>query len=102
MKHFFAYFIGMAVVSAVFSANAQQASRTAYFLDGYSYRHELNPALGGERNYFSIPVLANIGVGLQSNVGVNTFLYKSTVQGYDLTTFMSPSVSADEFLGKLG
>ena len=102
MKHIKAYFIGMAVVSAVFSANAQQASRTAYFLDGYSYRHELNPALGGERNYFSIPVLANIGVGLQSNVGVNTFLYKSTVQGYDLTTFMSPSVSADEFLGKLG
>ena len=39
MKHIKAYFIGMAVVSAVFSANAQQASRTAYFLDGYSYRH---------------------------------------------------------------
>jgi len=102
MKHIKAYIIGAALVSAAFAAAAQQASRTAYFLDGYTYRHELNPALGGERGYVSIPVLANIGIGLRSNIGVNTFLYDHGAKpGYDLTTFMSPSISADEFLGKL-
>lgn len=102
MKHIKAYIIGAALASAAFTAGAQQASRTAYFLDGYTFRHELNPAWGGEHNYFSIPVLANIGVGLQSNVGVSTFLYTEGVRpGYDLTTFMSPNVSADEFLNKL-
>lgn len=93
--------IAAAALCAGFGASAQEASRTAYFLDGYSYRHELNPAFGGERNYISIPVLANMNMGLFSNVGVNTFLYPTTSGPYKLTTFMSPTVDADEFLGKL-
>ena len=62
---------------SVLTAAAQEAPRTAYFLDGYSYRHELNPAFAGERNYISIPVLANMDMSLFSNVGVNPFLYKT-------------------------
>ncbi|MDE6332438.1 MAG: hypothetical protein K2L80_07530, partial [Muribaculaceae bacterium] len=82
---------------------AQKAPQTAYFLDGYSFRHELNPAFGNDRNYIAIPALGNIGVGMASNVGVNTFLYKTEPGSrYDLTTFMSPDVSADAFLDKLG
>lgn len=84
------------------SATAQEATRTAYFLDGYTYRHELNPAFAGDHNYISIPILSNINVGLQSNVGLNTFLYKTQPGSqYKLTTFMSPTVDADDFLGKL-
>lgn len=95
------FIIAAAAVSAL-GATAQEAPRSAYFLDGYSYRHELNPAFGGERNYVSIPVLANIDLGLYSNVGVNTFLYKTAPGSqYKLTTFMSPTVDASEFLGKL-
>lgn len=82
------------------TAFAQEASRSGYFLDGYTYRHMLNPALTPDRGYVSIPALGNLGVGLQSNIGVNTFLYK--LPNGQLTTFMSPTVSADEFLGKLG
>lgn len=92
-----------AAAAMTLSADAQGASRTAYFLDGYSFRHELNPAFGGDHNYVSIPALGNIGVGVASNVGVNTFLYKTAPGSkYDLTTFMSPSVDANEFLNKLG
>ena len=36
----------------VFGASAQ-ALRTGYFLDGNLFRYRLNPALSGERGYFS-------------------------------------------------
>ena len=94
--------ISLAACTAL-SAAAQEAPRTAYFLDGYSYRHELNPAFSGERNYVSIPVLANMNLGVFSNVGVNTFLYKTQPGSqYKLTTFMSPTVDANTFPNKLG
>ncbi|MDE6527310.1 MAG: hypothetical protein K2L75_08645, partial [Muribaculaceae bacterium] len=95
--------IAVVAASGFVAAHAQEAPRSAYFLDGYSYRHELNPAFMGERNYVSIPMLGNYDISLFSNVGVNTFLYKYNEPDskYKLTTFMSPTVSADEFLGKL-
>lgn len=97
IKHIFISILAILTSSV---ASAQEENASAYFMDGYSMRHELNPAFGGERNYISIPALGNLGVGLNSNVGINTFLYK--LPGTDrLTTFMSPEVSADEFLGKL-
>ena len=98
--------LGVAAACAL-GATAQEASRTAYFMDGYSYRHELNPAFSGERNYISIPALGNMNISLFSSVGVNNFLFptKNIPQlansGYGLTTFMSPYITADQFLGKL-
>lgn len=100
MKLFKTLTTGLAV-SVALIAGAQSAPRSAYFLDGYTFRHQLNAAFAGERNYVSIPALANINPSLFSNVGVNTFLYKTGGGRYDLTTFMSPTVDASEFLGKL-
>ena len=91
-------FAGLIAIGA-FGLQAQEASRSGYFLEGYNFRHQLNPAFAPEQNYVSIPALGNLGVGAMSNVGVNTFLYK--MPNGDLTTFMNSSVSADEFLGKL-
>lgn len=94
--------LGAAAMTAV-SAAAQAAPRSAYFLDGYTFRHELNAAFAGERNYISIPALGNIDVALFSTVGVNSFLYPASPNSkYKLTTFMSPTVSADEFLKRIG
>lgn len=91
-----------AAVGVFMAASAQEAPRSAYFMDGYSFRHELNPAFMGERNYFSIPVLGNYDIALFSNVGVDKFLYKTQPGSqYKLTTFMSPTVGANEFLDKL-
>lgn len=96
------FIISLAACCAL-TTSAQEVSRSAYFLDGYTYRHQLNPAFAGERNYISIPAIANINVGLFSNVGVNTFLYKTQPGSqYKLTTFMSPTVDAATFLNKLG
>ena len=94
--------LGAAAMTAM-TAAAQAAPRSAYFLDGYTFRHELNPAFAGERNYVSIPALGNMDVALFSTVGVNSFLYPTAPGStYKLTTFMSPTVSADEFLKHIG
>lgn len=91
--------MGVAIATAAITAQAQEATNTAYFMEGYSFRHELNPAFGNDHNYVSIPALGNLNAGLSSNVGVNTFLYK--LPSGQLTTFMSPTVGNDEFLSKL-
>ena len=96
------YYCGTSILLwlvCVFAAVAQQPLRSGYFLDGFYYRHQLNPAFAAERNYISIPVLGNINVEAQGNIGVSTFLYP--YQGDRLTTFLNESVGADEFIGKL-
>lgn len=99
MKRINRYIIAAAIVGTLQPAVAQEATRAGYFLEGYNFRHELNPAFAPENNYVSIPVLANFGVGVASNIGVNTFIYK--LPDGQLTTFMNNSVGNDEFLNKL-
>lgn len=65
-----------ALVAGALMGSAQDANRSGYFLDGYTFRHNINPAFAPERNYISIPVIGNFGVSAMSNIGVNTFLYK--------------------------
>lgn len=88
----------LALASAT-GVEAQEATRSGYFLDGYSFRHELNPAFGNDHNYVSIPILGNMNLGTRANIGVKTFLYK--LPDGRLTTFMSPNVSGDEFLSRI-
>lgn len=61
----------------------------------------MNPALI-DAPYVSFPFMGNINVGATGNVGYKNFIYK--LEGnplYDQTTFMSPTVSASDFLGGL-
>ncbi|MDE6438395.1 MAG: hypothetical protein K2L62_01945, partial [Muribaculaceae bacterium] len=84
-------FMAAALAASTLTGAAQEANRSGYFLEGYNFRHNLNPALAPERNYISIPAIGNMGIGINSNVGVSTFLYK--LNGTDqLTTFMSNTV----------
>ena len=76
-----------------------QALQSGYFMEGYTFRHLMNPAYAAERNYVSIPALGNVNVGTQGNVGLNKFLFP--YQGDQLTTFMNSSVNSMEFLGGL-
>lgn len=62
---------GLAVFAFVGEAVAQpQINRSAYFLGGATYRHELNPAFMGERGYVSMPGLGNLSVGAQGTAGL--------------------------------
>ena len=83
-------------VSAL-QVNAQTA-KSAYFLDGMYHNYQLNPAMQAERPFFSA-ALGNWSLKTNGNFGLSNFLYP--YGDNQLTTFMSSSVSADEFLGRL-
>ena len=101
MKTTVKYIISVLILSvALFTnASAQQNLRTAYFLDGYTYNYKLNPAFAPERPFVALPLLGNIGMGVESNMGLSTFLYP-TSDG-KLTTFLNKSVGDDQFLNNL-
>lgn len=98
MKNIAKYMMGAAMMCAATGVSAQ-ALNSGYFLDGYLFKHQLNPALESDKSYFSIPVLGNMNFGTMGNVGMANFIYPTA--GNKLTTFMNSSVSADEFLGGL-
>lgn len=78
------------------SVEAQQTLHSSYFLKRMPMRHKLNPALINDYGYFSIPMLGNINIGVQSNLSLKNFIYP-TNDG-NLMTFMHQDVSADDFL----
>ena len=93
------YIIAVTVLSAAsyVNAHAQQSNlRTAYFLDGYTYRYRFNPSFAPERGFFAIPALGNIGIGAESNLGLSNF-YFPTGNG-SLNTFIDDAVSDDKFM----
>jgi len=69
-----------------------------YFLGGNPYVFRMNPAFQSERGIFSL-ALGQTGVGISSNLGVNTLLYPGENSVY---TFMNDAVPAEEFLRKIG
>lgn len=81
------------------AASAQQNLRSGYFLDGYIYKYKMNPAMAPERGFFAVPILGNVSVGSESNLGLSTFLYPT--ESGRLTTFLSPRVSNETFLDNI-
>lgn len=91
---------GLVLSSALLPAQAQEF-RTSYFMQTSNFRHQMNPALI-DAPYVSFPFMGNINVGATGNVGYKNFIYKFEGNPlYDQTTFMSPTVSASDFLGGL-
>lgn len=76
--------------------SAQQNLRSGYFLDGYIYKYKMNPAMAPERGFLAVPVLGNIGLGMETNLGISTFIYPT--ESGSLTTFLSPRVDNETFL----
>lgn len=93
-------FAAVCMAGSVSVMSAQQNNtRTAYFLDDYTYGYRMNPAFSSNSNFVSIPVLGNVSVGAETNVGLSNFLYPDA--GGKLTLFIDDSISAQEFLGGL-
>lgn len=92
-------YLAVAVMVGAATGVSAQALNSGYFLDGYLFKHQLNPALESDKAYFSIPVLGNINIGTRGNIGLGNFLYPTANGG--LTTFMNSSISAEEFLNGL-
>ena len=90
--------LSLILASFAGGAVAQQTLNSAYFLDDFTYRHEMNPAYMGD-SYFSFPVLGQLNMSTRGNVGLENFLFNT--DRYGLTTFMNPDVSSSQFLNDL-
>ncbi|MDE6040913.1 MAG: hypothetical protein K2F99_04990, partial [Muribaculaceae bacterium] len=87
MTSSFKKYIALAAFAvAAISAQAQNTV-TGYFLDDYTYRFQMNPALGNSRNFVGMPALANLNVGMQGNLHLKDVLYN--IDGRT-TTFINP------------
>ena len=73
---------------------AAQELRTGYFTDSYLYRHNLNPAFGNDRGYFSIPVVGSVNVDMMGNFGYEELVRKNPLypdrSTKKMTSFMNP------------
>lgn len=52
-----------------------QNFRTGYFLDGYMYKYQLNPAFQGERGFIALPGVGGVSAGIESNLLGSSFFY---------------------------
>ncbi len=80
---------------SVVAATAQSLN-SAYFTDGYKFRHTMNPAFGNDQSYVSIPALGNINVRTQGNFGYDAII-KNNPNPYGnktMTTFLNPYIDA--------
>lgn len=96
MKHLILIFF---LILGSLGVTAQQTLHSSYFLKRMPMRHKLNPALINDYGYFSIPVLGNIHLGIQSGNSIKDFLYPTADD--NLMTFMHKDVPADKFLNKI-
>ena len=77
--------------------SSAQELKSAYFLDDYVYKYEINPAMHDAKNtqVFVGFGLNDIGIKAQTNIGVNNFLFPVDGQ---LLLFMNDKISKEKFL----
>lgn len=97
MKNAIKYIGVVTLTLAAVTAKAQD-NKTAYFLPDYTYGYRLNPAVAPEKNFVSIPGIANLGVGMTGNLSLTDVIYNVNGQ---TTTFLNPGISASEVLNNL-
>ncbi|MBP5514406.1 MAG: hypothetical protein J6Y04_06490 [Bacteroidaceae bacterium] len=85
---------------AVTNKTLGQNLNSAYFLDGYTYGHQMNPAKDYDRKgYVSFPGLGHIKAGIYGNLNLNDILYQNPF-GDGVTTFLNPDLSTEEVMSK--
>lgn len=96
-------YILAALLAATTGSVMAQDMNSAYFLDGFSYRHDMNPAYGNELGYCAIPVLGNLNVQMRGSLGLEDVFFKNPDFGVKpgakkTATFLHPGISVDKAL----
>lgn len=91
---------GAAALLAAAAASGASAQNTysGYFLDGYTYRYQMNPAMTDSTNFVAMPGLGNINVGMEGNLHLRSVLYN--VDGKTVL-FTNPGVSTDKVMDNI-
>lgn len=97
MKTNIRQFLAAALLGVAAAASAQGLN-SAYFTEGYAFRHQLNPAFVGDSFYVALPAMGNVNVGLRGNFGLEDALFDNPWYGTRSTkskaTFMHPGIDA--------
>jgi hypothetical protein len=91
----------LAILFAAAIGLSAQNFRTGYFLDGYMYKYQLNPAFQGERGFLALPVIGGTSAGIESQILGTTLMYPSADGTSAITWFTDSEVSMDEFMSKI-
>ena len=95
MKKYIAILVFIVTLPVVAAAQV----RTSYFMEGSTFRTDMNPALAPTRGYVNFPMLGGLSLGLNNNfLSVDNLLYP-TQDG--LVTFLHKSVDRNDFLKRL-
>ena len=107
MRAYRLYMLAAMMTAATCAVNAQELN-SAYFTEGYSYRHDMNPAIGNESNYIAVPIVGNLSMQLRGSLGVGDIFYKNPYYGMaghenakKTATLLHPAISASEALSNL-
>lgn len=89
----------ISILIAVFTVSAISAQTpTAYFMEGSTFRSQLNPAFAPLRGYVNIPVLGGVQFSTAGNLSIGNIFYP--YEG-NLVTLLDKNVSAAQALGGL-
>lgn len=89
-----------AIILAGTALSAAAQTRTAYFMEGTTFRSQFNPAFAPTQGYFNIPALGGISLNVDGTLAVNDLLRKNPA-GSGLVTILSNAVSYDEAMAGL-
>lgn len=97
MKQIYKYILSASALFAVTATVAAQGLNSGYFIDGFSYRHDLNPAFGNDQNYIAVPLAGNVNARMLGNFGLEDVLFDNpsypSSSNKKKTTFMNPNIS---------
>ncbi len=102
MKSTYKFLAASALVAGSATCAMAQASYSGYFLENYTHRYQLNPAMvdmSGRNTFVAMPGLGNLNVGMQGNLHLTEVLYN---RGGKTVLFTNPQVSAAEALKHIG
>lgn len=97
MKYINKNIIAAALVTVTSASAMAQASYSGYYLDNYTHRYQLNPAMTDEdsKGFVAFPVLGNMDIAMQGNLHVSSLLFPK--DGKTLL-FTNPEISTSEVM----
>ena len=78
------------LIAAFVACTAVAQTPSAYFMEGSTFRSQLNPAFAPLRGYVNIPVLGGVQVNVSGNLSVSDIFYP--VNGSLVTLFCGRGV----------
>lgn len=88
----------LTLVAILLASVAAAQNTTAYFMEGTTFRSQLNPAFAPLQGYVNIPVLGGVSVNMNGNLSLDRILYP--VNG-SLVTLLDGAVPAETALDGL-